>query len=48
MVIGNGVAEKFDWEGNKMEKSCNVSLVTFFSAVITVNVTEMNDFITDI
>jgi len=31
-----GVARNFDWEGPKMEKSCDFSLVTFFGDVIIV------------
>jgi len=29
-----GVASNFDWEGLKIEKSCNISLVKFFGDVI--------------
>jgi len=34
-VTITGVAGNFDWEGLKMEKSCDVSLVMFFSVLIT-------------
>jgi len=30
-----GVAKNFDWEGPKIEKSCNLSLVAFIDNVIT-------------
>jgi len=29
-----GVARNFDWGGPKMEKSCDVSLLTFFNGSI--------------
>jgi len=29
-----GVTRNFDWEGPKMEKSCDVSLVTFIGDVL--------------
>jgi len=34
-LLDTGVTRNFDWEGPKMEKSCVVSLVTFFGNVIT-------------
>jgi len=30
-----GVVRNFDWERPKMEKSCNVILVTFFGDITT-------------
>jgi len=30
-----GVARNFDWEGPKMEESCDINLVTYFGDVIT-------------
>jgi len=34
IVLYTGVARNFDWKGPKMEKSCDVSFVTFFGDVI--------------
>jgi len=31
-----GVARNFDWQGPKIEKFCNVILVTFFGDVIAI------------
>jgi len=33
--IDTGVAKNFDWEGPKMEKACDINLVTFLRDVIT-------------
>jgi len=33
-VVCTGVARNFDWEGPKMEKFCDVILVTFFGDVM--------------
>jgi len=34
MGIATGVARNFDWEGPKIEKFCDVILVTFFGGVM--------------
>jgi len=39
-----GVARNFDWEGSKMEKSCNASLVTFFGDVTEKIITDFFKF----
>jgi len=33
-TVSTDVARNFDWEGPKIEKSCDLSLVTFFGDVI--------------
>jgi len=35
-VITTGVARNFDWGGPKMEKFCDVMLVTFFGDVMAI------------
>jgi len=34
ILTSHSVARSFDWEGPKIEKSCDISLVTFFGDAI--------------
>jgi len=43
-LILTGVAINFDWEDPKVEKSCDVSLVTFF---VVITMTSLKWLVTD-